>query len=495
MSDYQLDALGWHQFERLVQSLLKAKISPAIQAWSGSGDHGRDAWFQGTLNFPDPARPHKGPFLFQVKFIEAANAAGARSASGVKSAVNLELGRIDERRTSGSWSDPSCYLLATNAPLSPALRDYLMESLQAALPAATIVLWGASDLDGLLDDSPRTRTAFPQLLGLRDLQALILKGSRPEVLTRSRLELALAMEQAKVFVPTAAYVRVQRVLRDYGFAVLTGPPEVGKTVAARILALALMSAGWDAFETTSPDDIFAFLDADVPQIFVADDAFGSTEYTPARAEEWARNMERLVAATDRTHLIVFTSRPSPLKEALRVLNFQGRARHFPDPARVTVDATSLTRTERALILYRHAKASGMERSVLDFIRTAAPDIVANPQFTPLRIQRLVQDELAAISELPSGARPEALANAVDKGLQSPSSQMRTSFNALTLAHRRILIAMLDASPANTDLANLMVAARRHLPPDVHRAPEDLIWSLDEHFVRVVDPARAISWRP
>ena len=36
---------------------------------------------------------------------------------------------------------------------------------------------------------------------------------------------------------------------------------------------------------------------DRPQVFVADDAFGSTEYRPDAAERWARELGRMLACS------------------------------------------------------------------------------------------------------------------------------------------------------------------------------------------------------
>jgi hypothetical protein len=47
MTDYRLDDLGWYEFERLCQALLKAAYGTAIEAWGGSGDLGRDAYAAG----------------------------------------------------------------------------------------------------------------------------------------------------------------------------------------------------------------------------------------------------------------------------------------------------------------------------------------------------------------------------------------------------------------------------------------------------------------
>src|SRR6266446_5908598 len=78
MIRYRLDDLGWYQFEWLVQTLLKDHLGIGVEAWGGHGDHGRDAWCPGPLRFPAKHGKTNGPFLFQVKFIENANAAGAK---------------------------------------------------------------------------------------------------------------------------------------------------------------------------------------------------------------------------------------------------------------------------------------------------------------------------------------------------------------------------------------------------------------------------------
>lgn len=52
MLAYRLDELGWVQFEELCQALLKAALGMGIQAWGGSGDFGRDAYYGDALPFP-----------------------------------------------------------------------------------------------------------------------------------------------------------------------------------------------------------------------------------------------------------------------------------------------------------------------------------------------------------------------------------------------------------------------------------------------------------
>src|SRR6266478_3035934 len=75
--DYKLDDFGWFEFEQLVQTLLKARLGLGLEAWGGWGDWGRDAYFAGTLRYPGNEKT-KGDFVFQSKFVESANAAGAQ---------------------------------------------------------------------------------------------------------------------------------------------------------------------------------------------------------------------------------------------------------------------------------------------------------------------------------------------------------------------------------------------------------------------------------
>jgi len=203
MIRYRLDYLGWYQFEWLCQSLLKHHFGAGIQSWGGSGDRGRDAYFEGELEIPLKGKPTAGPFVFQAKFVAEANAAGARPDEALKSAIRAECTAIRNRGT--SWGDVRHYVLMTNAPLRPDLRDTISAALRKAFTNAEVTLWGANDLSDLIDGAPNVRTAFPQLLGLGDLTSLLERAVAKPILERSSLSLERAAELAKVFYPTGAY--------------------------------------------------------------------------------------------------------------------------------------------------------------------------------------------------------------------------------------------------------------------------------------------------
>src|SRR5436190_15560399 len=97
MARYRLDDLGWFQFEWLCQSLLKAKFGLSIEAWGGHSDLGRDAYSKDDLPFVKGAPPTPGPFVFQAKFVEEANAAGAKPFTNLRASVSAEIDLIKDR--------------------------------------------------------------------------------------------------------------------------------------------------------------------------------------------------------------------------------------------------------------------------------------------------------------------------------------------------------------------------------------------------------------
>lgn len=484
MADYNLDALGWFQFERLCQALLKSEISLAVESWGGSADRGADAYYDGSLRYPDRNQSSVGPFLFQAKFVSHANAVGSKFIGSVKGAISAELTRIDDRRRAGTWLLPKHYTFITNAPLTTPQRSEVRTQPAARLPGASIHVLAASDLDAMLDSSASIRLSYPQLLGLRDLNELLRSAVHSDVLTRSRIAFDTVRELAETFVPTHAYSKALNVLHHRNFVVLTGPPEMGKTSTARMIALARLSGGWEAYECNRPDDLFKVHDKSRPQIFVADDAFGSTEYRPELADAWARDLDRIISAVDHRHWVIWTSRPAPLEEALRLLHFQGKARDFPEPGRVQVNDQSLNTTMKAQILYRLAKRQNLDDDERAAVRDMAKSVVFSEHFTPLRVERLVKDDLPEIMALPDEQRSAALQRAVASGLKTPTGALKTSFAALSVEQKRLLISMLDVSANTASEATLLDCYRRHAPDTATTAPRQVLGMLDDHFITI-----------
>ena len=384
--------------------------------------------------------------------------------------------------TGVAWMDSVLLVSNLNAA---AVREALRA--RGGIDAQHVSVVGPLELGKIIDAHAQLRAAMPSVLGLRDLEPLIEAGLR----ARSTLDVEQAQTLARVFWPTRAYERAREVLQRHRFAVLTGPPEMGKTAIARMIALAQMTAGWEAYECDHPEQIWRVLAPGRRQLFVADDAFGSTEYRPDAAERWARALGRLLPSLDAQHWLIWTSRPAPLKAGLRRVHLQEGAERFPAPGEVLVDAGDLDLAEKTLILFRHAKDCDASAAARRVLRATALAVVEHPHFTPERVRRLAGDRIEALSELLVGASMWRVQAAIEHELSQPTEAMRASFRALEDEHRDLLIALLDAPAGLIDARELAGIIRRHHAGGLSRPPDQLIDRLTDHFVRVT--SLGIGW--
>lgn len=164
MLQYKLDDLGWSGFEQLIQTLLKVRLGLGVEAWGGHGDWGRDAYFEGVLNYPTKSKT-RGPFLFQCKFVEGANAAGAKPEKAVLDALRKECDRIRRNLAPGGrWANrPRCYALFSNAPLTPSLRKKVTQMLSTVLSGCKVRIHNGHDVCSWLNLSREVVLSFPQI--------------------------------------------------------------------------------------------------------------------------------------------------------------------------------------------------------------------------------------------------------------------------------------------------------------------------------------------
>jgi hypothetical protein len=282
------------------------------------------------------------------------------------------------------------------------------------------------------------------------------------------------------------------VLERHGFAVVTGPPEVGKTAIARIIALVALTEGWEAHECVRPDELWRAFERERAQVFIADDAFGSTEYRPEAAERWALELDRVLQAMDARHWLIWTSRPSPLKAGLSRIHREHGVERFPQPAEVQIAASDLDLEEKVSILFRHARAASLSARDVELVQTHGWDIVDHPHFTPERIRRFVGDRLPKLSASHDPLGAGTLGEAVQAEIREPTTAMAASLGALGREHRALLVALLDVAPGPVPERELAAAARRHSDVGFPRSPGELVDRLTDHFLRIVPPT-SVTW--
>lgn len=478
---YNLDQLGWLQFEQLTQSLLKAAFDVRMQSSSGSRDKGRDAFFEGALTLPNGAK-ETGYFVFQCKFLSQ-----AVDAKEVQTRFVRDLPKLS--RLYGRHGDAPArhYFAITNKSLSAPQRDSLIDAIKSIAPPVAPTVYDGNDICDLLDQFPVVRQSFPQLLGIRDIRSMLASLLDRPHMQRSKMLMERAAELSRVFVPTKSWTDAVKTLSRRRFVVLTGPPEVGKTCIAHMLGFLYAADGWDFFDCRVPEDVLTLREDSRPQVFLVDDAFGSTEFQVDLARKWERELDTVLRGLSSNHCIIWTTRPAPLAEALKTMRRQGRGDQFPELGKVLVDVSALRVREKALILYRHAKASDCNKNTLDILRTHAPEIVKNAFFTPERARRFVSNGLVQVAAISAGSQAElraAIAEAIRREISQPTSGMISSFGALSQRHRQVLYAMATTPVSWPTEETLLEIYATAFGPMSDTELASLVDDLGEHFLRI-----------
>ena len=483
MSRYEFDQLGWYNFEWLVQTLLKAEFGFEVESWGAHKDQGRDAYSEGPLSSKRTETLWDGPVIIQAKFVGRANSLGSDYWPNLRSACKTEAALIAERQAKGLWSNPKTYVLVTNCPLTATNREGI-EEIFANAPTSKVIALGAGDLSDALDLYPEVARNFPQILSYRNLVTAIQDAQNLDIKERTYAALAGAEEILPVFVPTEAYEKSWKVAREHSFVVLTGPPEMGKTSIGWMIAMAQLANGWEVIECRDPDDFFKTYKFERKQLFLADDAFGKTEFKPQKGDLWESDLAKILQRVDSTHWLVWTSRKHILERAIREMDLGGKARQYPKPAEVLVQADKLTQREKALILYRHAVNANLEVGAKQVLKGNLSSIVNDRHFTPERIRRFVREalpELAARAKL-GKLTPQDVAIEVEAALKRYTDMMEKSYEKLSDEQKWVLVALLDEDNVRTE-EHLHYAVQRLCPYTLEIPTERLLKELDESFLR------------
>lgn len=117
--DYDLNRLGEREFEHLTQALAMRVLGPGVEVFGDGPDGGREATFDGSVNFPvpDPEGPWNGYGVVQAKFHYRPRDP-AEGATWLKGQLKDEFGKWLDK-DSGRGRAPEYFLAVSNVVLSP----------------------------------------------------------------------------------------------------------------------------------------------------------------------------------------------------------------------------------------------------------------------------------------------------------------------------------------------------------------------------------------
>lgn len=176
MPKYRLNALGDTEFENMVQALLKAVIGAGTITFGAGKDGAREATFEGVAPYPSESNQWSGKWIFQVKFHDIELVSVQRARTNIIADLREELDNVINKYK----HECDNYIMITNVPLSAVhdagtidkIEREVFSKYRAKIP--NLAIWGADDLNGLLDKYPQIRTAYLPLLVSGDIIAQLL---------------------------------------------------------------------------------------------------------------------------------------------------------------------------------------------------------------------------------------------------------------------------------------------------------------------------------
>ena len=195
---YQLDALGWLQFDRLCPLVLESETGLRDLRWRGRPGAGQVALVDHDIALRDGGRRLRGPVTVAAIWV--------RDAPMLEQRLEQFKDHVVVARADAGVRPADALLVLTNLN-GDAARAALSRDPGTREQRSTVL--GAEEISTSLDRDPSLRAAMPSVLGLRDLDA----ADRSRRCGRGpRSTSSAAQELARVFWPTHAYERARAVL-------------------------------------------------------------------------------------------------------------------------------------------------------------------------------------------------------------------------------------------------------------------------------------------
>ena len=422
-SKYNLEQLGWFNFEQLIRTLFRDLLGPGLSTFSGSVDQGRDATFNGRANlFPGKEKRWDGYWILQVKHRTYSSSGANATRRQLKQALVEEVEKI-----TGKHNHPcDNYTFVTNCPLTATDKDEMSATITSAGPSIrNISVIGETDLDELLDGNPKVVSAFPQILGLSQLRELIEWGLHQ----RSLEFLQAAQSEIATFVATSPYLKAVDLLHKQHFCILSGPPKMGKTCTAYALAASFSALSFETWDLRTQQHFYDAYRNDVKQLFICDDVFGDISMHGSLRDDWTRGFMQLLRSLGQNHKLVWTAREYILQEAFSSSKLKEERPSLATTDKVTVAVDELSRLEKAMILYNHARLANLPENAREFLKSdMCIEIVDHDNYSPESIRQLCTGRLVSFVDASPEDTDEIRAK-VDGFLSRPGEAWKTAYHA------------------------------------------------------------------
>ena len=210
------------------------------------------------------------------------------------------------------------------------------------------------------------------------------------------------IDKLRVFVPNPSFPEARKILEKHHVLIISGPPGVGKTTLAQMLAYAYVGEEWEFTAVKDLDDEFSEIEDAKKQMFFFDDFLGKISLDRKALAAKDTILSRFVHRIQRSKnaRFILTTRAYIFEEARSVSEHIGD--RLLNISKYVLDVGVYTRRVRARILYNHIVASSLSTDYVHALLAdgALPNIIDHPNYNP-RIIEWMTDQIRLIDITPS----------------------------------------------------------------------------------------------
>jgi energy-coupling factor transporter ATP-binding protein EcfA2 len=428
-----LENLSHIDFEELCRDLANAETGNRFEAFGPGPDGGIDGRH---------AKGRKSTVL-QCKHYWRS------TFSTLKSVLRNEVKKIEKIK-------PSRYLLFISQSLTPKKKEELAKIIGSFLQNPEDI-WGREDIeDALRRNSEIEKSHIKLWLSSSAVLERILQSGLEAFTQATKDEI---LEELRVYVRNPSFDKATKRLEEQKILIVSGPPGVGKTTLARMIAYHYLNEGWRFYAINSLEDGFSKIDDGTPTIFFFDDFLGRIELdrqSLLQRDSALATFARRVRKSKNTRFIL-TTRAHIFEEARLISDYVDDKRI--QLAKYILDVSTYTRKIRSHILFNHLSASNLSQehfaALLD--RDWLKKIVDHKNYNPRVIASVSSDCLDTV-------KADEYPAYVFHALENPDLIWSKPFKALDVRCRNLLICLFFGSEYGQEIEEL-----RGNYADLHRA--------------------------